>query len=43
MTGRFEEARALLRRAIEIDKEIRRLALDYQDLEPLWDWIGTLA
>ena len=42
VTGRFEEARNFLRRATELDKEIRRLALDDQDLEPLWDWIGRL-
>jgi tetratricopeptide (TPR) repeat protein len=42
VTGRFEEARALLRRAIELDKEIRRLALDDEDLQSLWAWISGL-
>jgi len=37
VTGRFEEAKALLQRAVELDKEIRRLALDDEDLKPLWD------
>ena len=42
VTGRIQQARDLLRRAIELDKEIRRPALDDPDLEPLWDWIGSL-
>jgi Flp pilus assembly protein TadD len=42
VTGRFEEARDLLRRAIELDEEIRRLALDDDDLRPLWDCIGEI-
>jgi Flp pilus assembly protein TadD len=42
-TGRFEEAKVRLQRAIELDKEIRRLALDDEDLRPLWDWIGRIT
>lgn len=38
----MEEAKVRLRRAIELDKEIRRLALDDEDLKPLWDWISGL-
>jgi Flp pilus assembly protein TadD len=36
VTGRVEEAKERLRHAIELDKDIRRLAVD------LWDWIGGL-
>jgi Flp pilus assembly protein TadD len=35
VTGRVEEAKERLRHAIELDKDIRRLAID------LWDWIGV--
>ena len=42
VTGRFEEAKARLQHAIELDKEIRELALDDEDLQPLWDWIAHL-
>jgi Flp pilus assembly protein TadD len=42
VTGRMEEAKTRLRRAIRLDKEIRRLALDDEDLKPLWDWIAGL-
>ena len=42
VTGRFEEAKSRLGRAIELSKEIRRLAVDDEDLKPLWDWIATL-
>jgi Flp pilus assembly protein TadD len=42
VTGRFEEAKVRLRHAIETDKEIRRLALDDEDLKPLWNWIASL-
>ena len=40
VTGWFEEAR--LRRAIQLDKDVRGLALDDEDLKPLWDWIAGL-
>ena len=42
VTGRMEEAKERLRHAIDLDKDIRRLALDDADLKPLWDWIGGL-
>jgi Flp pilus assembly protein TadD len=32
VTGRFEDAKKRLQRAIELDKEIRKLALDDEDL-----------
>jgi Flp pilus assembly protein TadD len=41
-TGRTEEAKARLRRAIDLDKDARRMALDVEDLKPLWDWIANL-
>jgi hypothetical protein len=31
-----------LQHAIKLDKDIRGLALDDEDLTPLWDWIGGL-
>ena len=33
VTGRMEEAKARLRHAIKLDKDIRRLALDDEDLQ----------
>ena len=42
LTGRMEEAKERLRHAIELDKDIRGLALDDEDLKPLWDWIAGL-
>jgi hypothetical protein len=42
ITGRMEEAKVRLRHAIALDKDIRRLALDDEDLKPLWDWIAGL-
>ena len=42
VTGRTEEAKERLRHAIELDKEIRKLAIDDDDLRPLWDWIAGL-
>jgi Flp pilus assembly protein TadD len=42
VTGRVEEAKERLRHAIELDKDIRRLAIDDEDLKPLWDWIAGL-
>ena len=42
VTGRMEEAKEHLRHAIELDKDIRGLALDDEDLKPLWDWIAGL-
>jgi Flp pilus assembly protein TadD len=43
VSGRFEEAKERLRHAIDLDKDIRRLAMDDEDLRPLWDWIGGLG
>ena len=40
--GRMEEAKEQLRHAIELDKDIRKLAVDDGDLKPLWDWIAGL-
>ena len=42
VTGRMEEARKRLRLAIDLDKDVRLLAIDDEDLKPLWDWIGGL-
>jgi hypothetical protein len=42
VTGRMVEAKERLRNAIELDKDVRILALDDEDLKPLWDWIGGL-
>ena len=42
VTGRMEEAKERLRHAIQLDKDIRGLALDDEDLKPLWDWISGL-
>ena len=38
--GRIEEAKVRLRHAIDLDKEIVRLALDDKDLRPFVDWIS---
>ena len=40
--GRFEEAKARLKRAIELNKQFQKLAIDDEDLQPLWDWIVDL-
>ena len=42
VTGRMEEAKERLRNAIELDNSVRILALDDEDLRPLWDWIAGL-
>ena len=42
VTGPMEEAKERLRHAIDLDKDIRGLALDDEDLKPLWDWIAGL-
>ena len=42
VTGRMEEAKERLQNAIKLDKDIRGLALDDEDLKPLWDWIVGL-
>ena len=35
-------AKERLRNAIELDKDVRKLALDDEDLRPLWDWVARL-
>jgi len=42
VTGHIEEAKARLQQAIDLDNDIRPLALDDEDLRPLWDWIGRI-
>jgi hypothetical protein len=42
VTSRMEEAKEHLRRAIDLDKDVRKLALDDEDLKPLWDWLAGL-
>jgi Flp pilus assembly protein TadD len=42
VAGRIEEAKEHLRRAIDLDKEVRKLAIDDEDLKPLWDWLAGL-
>jgi lipopolysaccharide biosynthesis regulator YciM len=39
---RFEEAKQRLKRAVELDKQFQQLAIDDEDLRPLWDWVGGL-
>jgi hypothetical protein len=40
VTGRMEDPKERLRNAIELDKAIRGLAIDDDDLKPIWDWIA---
>ena len=40
---RFEEAKERLKRAVELDKQFQNLAIDDEDLQPLWDWIADLT
>ena len=40
-TGRMEEAKVRLRHAMDLEAEIRQLALEEEDLRPLWGWIGS--
>ena len=42
VTGRMEEAKGRLRHAVKLHKDIRGLAIDDEDLRPLWDWIAGL-
>jgi hypothetical protein len=37
VTGRIEEAKQLLERAIRLDANVRMMALEAPDLEPLWE------
>jgi Flp pilus assembly protein TadD len=43
VAGHMEEAKARLQHAIDLDKDIRRLALDDEDLRALWDWIARIS
>ena len=38
----MEKAKDCLRHGIDLDKDIRGLALDDDDPKPLWDWIAGL-
>ena len=40
LTGRIEEAKLRISNAIDLDENVRRLALLEEDLRPLWDWIA---
>ena len=42
VTGRMKEAKERLQHAIDLDKDIRGLALDDEDLKPLSDLIAGL-
>jgi Flp pilus assembly protein TadD len=42
VTGRVEDAKARLRHAMNLNRGVRRLALDVEDLRTLWDWISGL-
>jgi hypothetical protein len=42
VTGHTEEAKVRLRHAIQLDKNVRKLAIDDEDLKPIWDWIAGL-
>jgi Flp pilus assembly protein TadD len=43
VTGRMEEAKVRLRHVITLDKDMRGLAIDDEDLRPLWDWIAGVV
>jgi len=43
VAGHMEEAKARLKHAIDLDKDIRRLALDDEDLRSLWDWSSRIS
>jgi hypothetical protein len=43
VAGHMEEAKARLQQAIDLDNAIRRLALDDEDLRPIWDWIDRIS
>jgi hypothetical protein len=38
----MEDAKERLRHAIDLDRGIQKLAIDDEDLKPLWDWIAGL-
>jgi hypothetical protein len=37
VAGRMKEAKVRLQHAVALDKDIRGLAIDDEDLRPLWD------
>ena len=43
VVGHIGEAKTRLQHAIDLDSDIRRLALDDEDLRPLWDFIGSVG
>ena len=43
VAGDMDEAKARLQHAIHLDKDIRPLALDDEDLRSLWDWISRIS
>ena len=43
VAGRMEEAKERLRHAIDLDRDVRKLAIDDEDLRPLWHWIAGLT
>ena len=40
VTGRMEDAKERIRKAIELDRDVRKLALGDEVLRPLWESIG---
>ena len=42
LAGHIEEAKLRLQDAIDLNSRVRRLALEDEDLRPLWDWITHL-
>ena len=38
--GELEDAKACVKRAVELDKRFQQMALDDEDLEPLWAELG---
>ncbi|MGB7792017.1 MAG: hypothetical protein WBL39_12480 [Terrimicrobiaceae bacterium] len=42
VVSRFEEAKARLGHAIELDAQLRKTPIDDEDLRPLWDWVTEL-
>jgi hypothetical protein len=42
VTGRMEGAKVRPRHDIKLDRDIRLLPLDDQNLKSLWDWIESL-
>ena len=42
VAGRFEEAKERLKRAIELDRQLQKMAIGDEDLRPLWEGIVDL-